>query len=225
MACVHNCLINRNFGSSGVIVGGGVQNPTGKNSDMAQVSAKLSVTAKIKFHVHYHLKYMFQKVFKITWVKLTIGILLLIGIYWYQSTSRRFINTHMSIHSHKGSLTIGYYQIRVNTFSEFISNITGTSRELLPNNATHFSRHQSVLIFSESDRRTIRQTFPDFISLSNNTDIFRELLVNNTTHFSRVDIKQYWHFQRVPSKVNYGKNLTENSPKKVRKVSIHNWNR
>ena len=79
----------------------------------------------------------------------------------------------MSIHSHKGSLTIGYYQIRVNTFSEFISNITGTSRELLPNNATHFSRHQSVLIFSESDRRTIRQTFPDFISLSNNTDIFR----------------------------------------------------
>ena len=68
---IWHVLINRNFGSSGVIVGGGVQNPTGKNSDMAQVSAKLSVTPKIKFHVHYHLKYMFQKVFKITWVKLT----------------------------------------------------------------------------------------------------------------------------------------------------------
>ena len=28
-----------------------------------------------------------------------------------------------------------------------------------------------------------------------------------TTHFSRVYIKQYWHFQRVPSKLNHRKNL------------------
>ena len=51
-------------------------------------------------------------------------------------------------------------------FSEFKSNITDTFRELLPNNATHFSRYQS------------------------NTDIFRKLPANNTIDFSRAYIKQ-----------------------------------
>ena len=42
------------------------------------------------------------------------------------------------------------YQTRVNTFSEFISNITETFRELLPTNTTHFSRHQTILTFFKS---------------------------------------------------------------------------
>ena len=42
---------------------------------------------------------------------------------------------------------------------------------------------------------------------SSNTDILRELLANNTTHFSRVYIKQYWHFHRIPYKLNYSKNI------------------
>ena len=126
---------------------------------------------------------MFQKVFKMTWVKLTIDRLLLIGIYWYQSTSRRFIHSHLFIHSHMGGLTKGDYQIRVNTFSEFISSISDTFRDLLPNNTAHFSRHQSILTFSECYWQIILQTFPDFISLSSNTHILRELPANNTTHF------------------------------------------
>ena len=57
-----------------------------------------------------------------------------------------------------------------------------TFRELLPNNTTHFSRHQTNNTdISESYWQRILQTFPDFISLSNNTDIFRELLANNIT--------------------------------------------
>ena len=100
-------------------------------------------------------------------------------------------------------LSESYYQTRVNTFSAFISNITGTLRDLLPNNTTHFARHQAILTFSESYGQTILHTFPELTQ--KNTDIFRELLANNTTHFSRVYIKQYWHFQRVPSKLNYSK--------------------
>ena len=90
---------------------------------------------------------------------------------------------HLIIYSHKGGLTIGYYQARVNTFLEFISNITDTFRELLKNNTKHFSRHQSILIFSKSYWQTILQTFPDFISLSNNTDIFRVTGKQNDTIF------------------------------------------
>ena len=63
------------------------------------------------------------------------------------------------------------------------------------------SLNQTILTFSESYWQTILNTFPRFIS--NNNDTFRELLANNTTHCSRVYIKQYWHFQRVPSKSNY----------------------
>ena len=78
----------------------------------------------------------------------------------------------MLISSNSGS----YYQTRVNTFSEFISNITGTLRMLFPNNTTYFSRAY------------IKQY------------IFRELLANNTTYFSRTYIKQYWQIQRVTGK-------------------------
>ena len=52
-----------------------------------------------------NLKYMLQKVLKMTGVKLTIGRLSLIGIYWYQSTNR-FIISHLFMYSHKGGLTI-----------------------------------------------------------------------------------------------------------------------
>ena len=64
-----------------------------------------------------------------------------------------------------------------------------------------------------------RKRVSDFIS--DNTDTFMELLLNNTTDFSShqtiltvtgkqyyiVYIKKYWHFQRVPSKLNYNINL------------------
>ena len=40
---------------------------------------------------------------------------------------------------------------------------------------------------------------------------FQIVTGNNTTHFSRVHIKQYWHFQRVPSKLNYSKNVFQSS--------------
>ena len=101
-----------------------------------------------------------------------------------------------------------YYQTRVNTFWEFISNITDTFRELLSNNTTHFSRDKTVLTFSEYYWEVI-QIFPHFISLSNNTDIFR--VTGKQCYTSRVYIKQYWHFQRVPSKLNYSKNFFQSS--------------
>ena len=47
------------------------------------------------------------------------------------------------------TLSESYYQTKVDTFSEHISNITDTFRELLPNNSTHFSRHQTIATFSE----------------------------------------------------------------------------
>ena len=166
-----------------------VQSPTWKNTipprepsptwnDITSVSAKLSAPPKIKFPVHSNLENMLENFFKMTEVQLTIGKLLLIGIYWYQSTSIRFIHSHLFIHSHKDGFTIGYYQTRVNTFSEFISNITDTFRELLPSKTALF------------------QT-------SNNTEIFRELLPNNTTHFSKAYIKHYWHFQGFIDKQYY----------------------
>ena len=40
--------------------------------------------------------------------KLTIGRLLLIGIYRYQSTNRSFIYSHLFKYSHKGGLSIGH---------------------------------------------------------------------------------------------------------------------
>ena len=123
----------------------------------------------LKFPDHSHLACMLQKVIKMTGVKLIVGRRLLIGIYWYQSTNRRFI------HFHKGGLTISYCETKINTFLEFISNITYTFRELLPNN-TRFSRHQSILTFSESYWQTIVHNFLEFIS--SNNDILREFLSN-----------------------------------------------
>ena len=58
-----------------------------------------------KLSVYYHLKYILQKVFKTTVVKLTIGRLSQIGIHWYQSTNR-FKNSHLFIHFRNGGLTI-----------------------------------------------------------------------------------------------------------------------
>ena len=46
---------------------------------------------------------------------------------------------------------------------------------------------------------------------SNNTDISRVLLENNITHLSRVYIKQYWHFQSVPSKLNFSETFFQRS--------------
>ena len=150
---------------------------------MTLLKSQQNFRSRLKFPVHSHLEYMLQKFIKMTGVKLTVGRRLPRGIYWYQSTNRRFMHYHLIIYSHKGGLTIGYYQARVNTFLEFISNITDTFRELLKNNTKHFSRHQSILIFSKSYWQTILQTFPDFISLSNNTDIFRVTGKQNDTIF------------------------------------------
>ena len=76
-------------------------------NDITQVPVKLSLLPKIKFPIHSHFEYMLQIVFKITRVKLAIGRLLLIGIYWYHSTNRRFIHPHLFIHSHKGGVIVG----------------------------------------------------------------------------------------------------------------------
>ena len=63
---------------------------------------------------------------------------------------------------------------------------------------------------------------------SSTTDIFRELLVKNTTQCSRVYIKQYWHFQKVPSKLNYSKNFfpefTSQNTNTLKKLLSHNIN-
>ena len=42
------------------------------------------------------------------------------------------------------------YRTRINTFSEFISNITGTLMGFLQNSTTHFSRDQAILTFPGS---------------------------------------------------------------------------
>ena len=47
----------------------------------------------------------FKMFFKTTGVKLAIGRLSLISIYWFQSTNR-FINSHLFMHSHKGGLNM-----------------------------------------------------------------------------------------------------------------------
>ena len=78
--------------------------------EITYVPAKFSVPPKIKFLVHSHFEYILQKVFSMTKVKLTKGRLLLIGIYWYQSSNRRFIHSHLFIHSHKGGFIISYDQ-------------------------------------------------------------------------------------------------------------------
>ena len=126
--------------------------------EMTLLKSQQNFQSHLKFAVHSHLEYMLQKVIKITGVKLTVGRHLLIGIYWYQSTNRRFIHSHL--------FTIGYYQTRVNTFLEF--------KELLSNNTKHFSVHLSVLTFSESYWQTILHNFPEFISI--NTDTSRKFL-------------------------------------------------
>ena len=171
--------------------------------EMTLLKPQQNFQSHLKCPVHSHLKYMLWKVIKMTGVKLTVGQPLLIGIYWYQSTNRRFIHSHLLIHSHKG----GWPNNSKHIFRVHIKHYWHFQGVTFKNNTTHSSRHQSILTFSESYWLTILQTFSDFISLPKNTDIFRELLANNTKQFSRVYIKQYWHFQRVPFKLNQIKNF------------------
>ena len=78
-------------------------------------------------------------------------------------------------------------QIKLNTFSEFISNHTHTFRELLPSNSKHIFRvHIKHCFFG---RVTPKQYYTVF-QTSSNTNIFREFLANNTTLFSGAYIKQ-----------------------------------
>ena len=67
------------------------------------------------------------------------------------------------------------------------------------------SSYKTLLALWGSYSKKIPHTFLQLTS--NTTDILRELLVKNTTHCSRVFLKQYWHFQRFPSKLNYNKNF------------------
>ena len=76
-------------------------------NDITKVPAKPSLPPKIKSPIHSHLEYKLQRVFKMTGVKLTIGRFLLISIYLYQSTNRRFTNSHLFIYFDKGGFTIG----------------------------------------------------------------------------------------------------------------------
>ena len=107
-----------------------------------------------------------------------------------------------------------YYQT-ILTFSEFISNNTDASRQLLPINSIRVHSKQ-YWHFQRVINQTIANTFSEFIS--NNTDTFRELLQNNSKHFFqslyqtiltisesychtivntffRVHITQHWQFQ------------------------------
>ena len=67
------------------------------------------------------------------------------------------------------------------------------------------SSYKTLLALWGSYSKKIPHTFLQLTS--NTTDILRELLVKNTTHCSRVFLKQYCHFQRFPSKLNYNKNF------------------
>ena len=97
-----------------IIVCRGEQGPTWKKkyhqkchfptrNEITLVQEKLSVQTKIKFLFTPISNICFKKT---TGVKLTIGRLLLIHIYWYQSTNRKFIPSNLFIHSHKGGLNI-----------------------------------------------------------------------------------------------------------------------
>ena len=123
------------------IVCRGVQSPTWKNTVPPEITLvksqkELSDLPKTKFLVHSHLKYILQKVFKITEVKLTTSRLSLIGIYWYQSANR-LINSHLFMHSHRGSLSIDlmiktilmrmYKQIRKLHLTKITSKIYATT--------------------------------------------------------------------------------------------------
>ena len=90
----------------------------------------------------------------------------------------------------------------------------------------HFQNSYKTLVaLSGSCSKKIPHTF---LQLTSNTilDILRELLVKNTTHCSRIYIKQYLHFQRALSKLNYSKNffpefISQNT-NTLRKLLSHN---
>ena len=74
--------------------------------EMTLFKSQQNVQPHLKSNLLSHLKYMLQRVFKMTGFKLRTGRLLVIAIYWYHSTNRRFIHSYLFIHSHKGGLTI-----------------------------------------------------------------------------------------------------------------------
>ena len=86
--------------------------------------------------------------------------------YWqFQEVTTKWYYTRLQSSYQTLTLSESYYPTRVNTFSDFITNITDTFRELLPNSTTHF------------------------LILSSNIDIFREFIPRNNDFF-RVHIKQ-----------------------------------
>ena len=60
------------------------------------------------------------------------------------------------------------------------------------------------VMYFVSYSQIILHTFPDIKQ-------HWELLTNNNMLFSRVYTKQYWHFQRVPSKLDYSKKFCQSS--------------
>ena len=125
-----------------------------------------------------------------------------------------------------------------NNFSDFISNNINTFMELLPNNTTHFPRNQTILTFSESlfqikqqKKKFFQSTYHTIMTLSesyyqtkltysalksSSIHTFTQLLPNNNRHF-------FWESEWTLEQTKHSQ--TENSQLKMRKVSIHTWNR
>ena len=132
-------------------------------------------------------------------------ILILSDSYYQTRVNTFFQSSYQTLLTPWGS----YSQTILNTFQD-IKQYWNFQRVTVKQYYTLYqSLHQTILTFPESYWQTILHTFPELTS--NHTDISKELLANNTTHFSRVYTKQYWHFQRVPSKLNYSKRFFQNS--------------
>ena len=115
------------------------------------------------------------------------------------------------------TLSESYYQRRVNKFSEFISNITGTLIELLPNNTTHFSRRQATLTFSESYWQILLYTFPEFLERRANYDneIWEKIINSIKKEFDRKPVHNEKYLKakiksyngKFHNKIKYHKNV------------------
>ena len=110
-----------------------------------------------RFSVAFHLKSGREELYSIYLMYFVTGTRFHIKQYWtFQGvTTKWYCTLFQSSYQWLLTLSESYHQIRVNTFSEFISNITDSFRELLPNNITHISRHQTIMTFSESYWQTI----------------------------------------------------------------------
>ena len=89
--------------------------------------------------------------------------------------------------------------MRLKTFSEFTSNNTHTFRELLPNKSKHIFRVH-IKHYWHFEKVTPKQYYTLF-QTSINTDIFESY--SQTILYTFPDIKQYWNFQRVTGKQYY----------------------